>query len=202
MGLFFLQLHLNLHGVDRTMQHTVIALMHDRPHALNRAVSLFRRSALRIDSLAVASTEQPGFTRMTLVVQRDDVGQVVRQLDGLVDVVSVRDVTHQRVIAHELCLLRVSPPGSRLGDLLRVASECDARVVEAAPHGLVLAIMGAPATITQNLERFRIFGIIEFTRSSRIAMPVTGSTGISTPPHADAIPANSPYTWQADGAVA
>ncbi|MBC7896122.1 MAG: acetolactate synthase small subunit [Cytophagaceae bacterium] len=185
------------------MQHTVIALMHDRPHAHNRAISLFRRSALRIDSLAVASTEQPELVRMTLVVQHDDVGEVVRQLDGLIDVVSVRDVTHQRVIAHEVCLLRVSQPGSRLGDLLRVANECDARVVEAAPHGIVLAIMGPPATITQGLERFRSFGIIEFTRSSRIAMPVTGSTGTSTPPHASAaIPASSPYTWQADGAVA
>ena len=185
------------------MQHTVIALMHDRPHALNRAISLFRRGAFRIDSLAVASTEQPGLMRMTLVVQRDDAGEVVRQLECLIDVVSVRDVTHQRMVAHELCLVRLSPPGSRLGELLRLANECDARVVEAAPHAIVLAIMGAPATITQNLDRFRTFGILEFTRSSRIAMPVAGTPGTATPTHASAaVPTSSPYTWQADGAVA
>lgn len=185
------------------MQHTVIAVMHDRPHALNRAIALFRRGDLRIESLAVASTEQPGLMRMTLVVRREDVSQVIKQLEGLIDVVSARDVTHQRMVAHELCLVRVSPPGSRLGELLRIANECDARVVEAAPHALVLAIMGPPSTITQSLERLRAFGILEFTRSSRIAMSVTGSTGTPTPPHAGAsIPANSPYTWQADGAVA
>lgn len=184
------------------MQHTIIALMHDRPHALNRAISLFRRGAFRIDSLAVASTEQPGLMRMTLVVPREDVGQVVRQLEALIDVVSVRDVTHQRVVAHELCLVRIAPPGSRLGELLRIAHDCDARVVEAASHAIVLAVMGSPTTITHVLDRFRTFGIMEFTRSSRIAMPVTGGVSSSTPPHATAaIPATSPYTWQADGAV-
>ena len=92
------------------MQHPVIALVHDRPGVLNRAISLFRRRSFNIHSLAVATTEQPGLSRMTLVVQRDDVSQVVRQLERLVDVISVRDVTHQRVVAHELCLVRLTPP--------------------------------------------------------------------------------------------
>ena len=112
------------------MQHTVIAFIHDQPHALNRAISLFRRSAYRIDSLVVTKTAQLGLTRLTLVVQRDDVAQVVRELEALVDVVSAR---------------------------------------------------------------------VEFTRGSRTA---TSSPGGSTPAQANALPAsNSPYTWQADGAI-
>jgi acetolactate synthase-1/3 small subunit len=182
------------------MQHTVIALMHDRPHALNRAISLFRRSALRIDSLAVASTEQPGLTRLTFVVQRDDVGQVVRQLERLVDVVSVRDVTHQRVVAHELCLVRVAPPGSRLGELLNSARESDARVVETGAHSMVLAIMGAPDAVSRALDRLRPFGILELTRSGRIAMTASGAPQGSAPAPRAGTP-NEHYTWQADGAI-
>lgn len=183
------------------MQHTVIALMHDRPGVLNRAISLFRRRSFNIDSLSVATTEQPGLSRMTLVVQRDDVAQVVRQLERLVDVVSVRDVTHQRVVAHELCLVRLSPPGSRLGELLRIARDCDIRVLETAPQAILLAIMGTPEAMSTCLERLRPFGILELTRSGRIAMTVTGTPAVHTAPTARHPSPNAHYTWQADGAV-
>lgn len=185
------------------MQHTVIALMHDRPGVLNRTVSLFRRRAFNIDSLSVATTEQPGLSRMTLVVQRDDVAQVVRQLERLVDVISVRDVTHLQVVSHELCLVRLNPPGSRLGELLRIARECDARVVETAPQAMLVAVMGPPDAVTSCLERLRPFGILELTRSGRIAMTVA-APNTATAPGSGAVraaPPAGPYTWQADGAV-
>lgn len=181
------------------MQHTVIALVHDRPGVLNRAVSLFRRRAFNIDSLSVATTEKSGLSRMTLVVRRDDVAQVVRQLERLVDVVSVRDVTHQPMVAHELCLVRLAPPGSRLGALLRIVHECDARVVETSPQAMLIAVMGPPESVSTCIDRLRGFGILELTRSGRVAMTVAG---IPTPGRPSAAPStDAPYTWQADGAL-
>ena len=186
-------------------QHTVIALMHDRPGVLNRAVSLFRRRAFNIDSLSVATTEQPGLSRMTLVVRRDDVTQVIRQLERLVDIVSVRDVTFEKTVSHELCLVRLGAPGHRLGDLLRIARECDARVVETAQRTMILAVMGDTQAVSSCLERLRPFGILELTRSGRVAMTVTASAGNAdsgtTTPASRVSITPAPYAWQADGAV-
>ncbi len=188
------------------MQHTVISLMHNRPGVLNRVVSLFRRRAFNIESLSVSTTEQPGLSRMTLVVNRDEVTQVIRQLERLVDVVSVRDVTFQPAVAQELCLVRLGPPGRRLGELLRAVHECDARVLEAAPHAMLLAVMGRPDAVSECLERLKAFDILELTRSGRIAMTLNGHVEEQrtpeTPAHAGAENGPAlPYTWQADGAV-
>ena len=188
------------------MQHTVISLMHDRPGVLNRVVSLFRRRAFNIESLSVSTTEQPGLSRMTLVVNRDEVTQVVRQLERLVDVVSVRDVTSQPSVSQELCLVRLGPPGRRLGELLRAVQECDARVLEAAPQAMLLAVMGRPDAVSECLERLKAFDILELTRSGRIAMTLNGHSeeqrsAESTPARGAEGGPTLPYTWQADGAV-
>ncbi|MBK6307999.1 MAG: acetolactate synthase small subunit [Gemmatimonadetes bacterium] len=185
------------------MQHTLIAVMQDRPGVLNRAVSLFRRRGFNIDSLAVASTEVPGLSRMTVVVNRDDVTQVVQQLQRLMDIVSVQDVTFDRAVAQEMCLVRVGPPGSRLAEILGLAREFDARVVDASPSAMVLAIMDAPATISAFLERVQRFGIEEITRSGRIAMSMTTpARGARPSPNASAASASTAadsFQAQADG---
>lgn len=186
------------------MHHTLIVVMQDRPGVLNRAVSLFRRRGFNIESLAVASTEILGLSRMTVVVDRDDVGQVVQQLQRLIDIVSVHDVTYDRAVAQEMCLVRLGPAGQRLGDILGAAREFDARVVDASPQAMVVAIMDAPSTISAFLDRMQAFGIEEITRSGRIAMSMTTPRPAARP--APAIPArpaepaaHSPFQWQADG---
>jgi acetolactate synthase-1/3 small subunit len=74
------------------MKHTLEALMQDQPGALNRAVSLFRRRGFNIDSLAVGPSDVAGVSRMTLVVDVDNVEQIVKQLDRLIDVLQVKIV--------------------------------------------------------------------------------------------------------------
>lgn len=186
------------------MLHTVIALMQDRPGVLNRAVSLFRRRGFNIDSLAVATTEMPGLSRMTLVVNRQDVAQVVQQLQRLVDIVAVQDVTYERAVAQEMCLVRLAPPGDRTEELYALTREYDARVVDASPHAIVLAVMDAPSTISTFLQQLQSFGVDEITRSGRIAMSMAPQAGILADRAAagrspgDAADAH-PYEWQADG---
>lgn len=74
------------------MKHTLEALMQDQPGALNRAVSLFRRRGFNIDRLAVGPSDVAGISRMTLVVDVDNVEQIVKQLDRLIDVLHVKVV--------------------------------------------------------------------------------------------------------------
>lgn len=179
------------------MQHTLIALMHDRPGALNRMISLFRRRAFTIHSLSLASTERRGVSRLTLLVERDEVRQVVVQIEQLIDVISVTDVTHLPALSHELCLVRVGTTPGCLGELLRLAHRCDARVADVSDTGVLLVVNGTPDAVSGALERFAPYGIEALTRSGPIAMsldcPRTTARGRSGEPEH--------YTWQADGAI-
>jgi acetolactate synthase-1/3 small subunit len=74
-------------------RHTLVAIVQDRPGVLHRAVSLLRRRGFNITSLVVGPSETPGVSRMTVVVEAESSAQVVQQLDRLVDVLSVHDVT-------------------------------------------------------------------------------------------------------------
>jgi acetolactate synthase-1/3 small subunit len=75
------------------MTHTLIALVRDRPAALNRAVSLFRRRGYTIQQLLIKRTEQPGVNRITVDVDAENIDQLVEQLRRLVDVLTVRKIT-------------------------------------------------------------------------------------------------------------
>jgi len=75
------------------MTHTLVALVRDRPAALNRAVSLFRRRGFDIEQLVIKRTEQPGVNRITVDVNAENIDQLVEQLRRLVDVLTVRRVT-------------------------------------------------------------------------------------------------------------
>ena len=75
------------------MTHTLVALVRDRPAALNRAVSLFRRRGFTIQQLLIKRTEQPGVNRITVDVDAENIDQLVEQLRRLIDVLTVRKVT-------------------------------------------------------------------------------------------------------------
>ena len=142
------------------------------------------------------------YDRVLMDITREDFGP--SQLQRLVDIVSVHDVTFDRAVTQEMCLVRLGPAGHRLAEILGLAREFDARVVDASPQAMVLAIMDAPATISAFLERVQRFGIEEITRSGRIAMSMTTpARGARPSPNAQANPrdfaATDPFQAQADG---
>ncbi|MGH7713241.1 MAG: acetolactate synthase small subunit, partial [Gemmatimonadaceae bacterium] len=160
------------------MQHTLIALLQDRPGVLNRAVSLFRRRGFNIASLSVGHSEAPGVSRMTLVVDREHVEQVVKQLDRLIEVLAVHDITHERTVEQETCLVKVTASSPSLADLVRIARESGARIVDVSAAVMILVITDAPGRVATFVERMRPFGIVELIRSGRIAMALgTLATG-------------------------
>ena len=99
-----------------TEMHTLVALMEDKPGVLNRISSLFRRRNYNIESLSVGHSEMPGMSRMTIVVKGDQaqVDQVAKQLDKLINVTEVLNVSRQPTVIRELALIKVKTrPGSR-----------------------------------------------------------------------------------------
>ena len=158
------------------MKHTLVALMQDHPGVLTRAVSLFRRRGYNIDSLVVGKTETPGISRMTLVVDADDVEQVTKQLYRLIEVLKVSDISRAAAVEREIALIKVHAPRSARAELIALAGIYNARVVDVGASTMILEISAFPSKVEQFVEIMRPFGIREMLRTGRIAMVRGGQT--------------------------
>jgi acetolactate synthase I/III small subunit len=154
------------------MKHTVAALVEDRPGVLNRVASLFRRRGFNIDSLAVGATEEPGISRMTIVVDGPEgiARQVERQLDRLIDVVTVEDLTQQETVVRELVLIKVAARPDQRREILDLVEVFRAQVVDVAPTTLIIQLTAAEDTLEALLENLRSYGVREMVRTGRIAL--------------------------------
>ena len=152
------------------MQHTLIALVQDRPGVLNRVVSLFRRRGFNIESLAVGHSETPGVSRMTLVVDAPDVEQVTKQLFRLIEVLKVHEVTGDSTVEREMALMKVNAQRSSLGELVALTNVFGAKIADAGAGSVIIEISGVTTQIDAFIEAVRPFGIKEIMRSGRIAM--------------------------------
>ena len=157
-------------------KHTIVALMQDRPGALNRAVSLFRRRGYNIESLAVGHTETEGISRMTLVVESADVEQVVKQLYRLIEVVKVSDVTNDPTVDREMVLVKIHAPSERRAEIVAVCGIFDAKIVDVGANTMIIEMTGTPAKVENFNDVIRPFGVKEMMRTGRIAM-VRGARG-------------------------
>ena len=114
------------------MHHTLVALVEDKPGVLNRVASLFRRRAFNIESLTVGRTDVPGISRMTVVIDSDEVSadRVTAYLYKLVNVLQVEDLRDIPAVARDLALVKVAVAGHDRAQLLRVV-----RAKELLPRG-------------------------------------------------------------------
>jgi acetolactate synthase I/III small subunit len=151
-------------------KHTIVALMQDRPGVLNRAVSLFRRRGFNIESLAVGHSETPGISRMTLVVESEDVEQVTKQLYRLIEVLKVSDVTDDPTVEREMVLVKVHAPAQSRPEIVAVTSVFDAKIVDVGYNTMVIEMTGTPSKVENFVEVIRPFGVKEMMRTGRIAM--------------------------------
>lgn len=152
------------------MSHTLVALMQDRPGVLHRAVSLFRRRGFNIESLAVGHSETPGVSRMTLVVDAEDVEQVVKQLYRLVEVLKVSDVTGQPTVERETVLVKLHAPAAARAAIVAVVNAFDAKAADVGATTMIVEMTGTPAKVDNFVDVLRPFGVKEMMRSGRIAM--------------------------------
>ena len=151
---------------------TMIAFVEDRPGALNRIVSLFRRRGFNIDSLSVGRTERPGVSRITLVVQADE--DTARRLEAnlykLVNVLFVEDVTGAPAVARELAFVKVRAGPERRSELLQLCDTFRARVVDVGPASIIVESTGAQDKLDGLIDVLRPFGILEMVRTGAVAM--------------------------------
>lgn len=171
-------------------QHTIVALVQDRPGVLTRVAGLFRRRGFNIASLAVGASEQKGLSRLTFVVTGDQytVEQATRHLEKLIDVVKVSNISEEDVVARELALIKVRTTPTNRSEILEIINLFRAKVVDVGTLSLVVETTGEEEKIDALYDLLRPFGILELMRTGRVAM-VRGKTGgrISDDVGADAI---------------
>ncbi len=161
------------------IKHTIIALVEDRPGVLNRMASLFRRRGFNIESIAVGHSEIPHLSRMTIVIDGANtmVEQVRKQLDKVVDVVKVSDITASDMIARELALIKVKATSATRSEIMQVVDIFRANIVDVASDSVTVEATGDEEKINSLLNLLRGFGIKEIARTGCIAM-ARGSQGI------------------------
>ncbi len=158
-------------------KHTLVALVEDKPGVLNRVASLFRRRAFNIQSLAVGQSEQPGLSRMTVVVSGDSavVEQVRKQLDKLINVIRVSDITEEDIVARELALIKVNATASTRSEIMQIVDIFRANIVDVSSDSVTVEVTGDEDKVESLLELLRSFGIKEVTKTGRVALTRGGT---------------------------
>jgi acetolactate synthase I/III small subunit len=154
-------------------KHTLVALVEDKPGVLNRMVSLFRRRGFNIDSIAVGSSENSGYSRITFTVDGSQtmVEQVRKQLLAkVVEVVKVTDITDQTIVIRELALIKVKASSQTRSEIIQIVDIFKAEIVDVTQDYLTIEITGPEDKIESLIDLLKSFGIKELTRTGRIAM--------------------------------
>ncbi|HID10834.1 MAG TPA: acetolactate synthase small subunit [Candidatus Latescibacteria bacterium] len=154
------------------MKHTIAALVENRFGVLARIAGLFSARGFNIDSLTVGETEDPTISRMTIVVEGDDrvLEQVMKQLNKLVDVIKVSDISSQKFVDRELVLIKVNAPRSRRSEIMEIAEVFRAKIVDISPNTLTIEATGNEDKINAIIGMLKPFGIKELARTGRVAM--------------------------------
>ncbi|NQT38384.1 MAG: acetolactate synthase small subunit [Planctomycetes bacterium] len=154
------------------MRHVLSALVQNVPGVLSHISGMMASRGYNIDSLAVGETEDPHLSRMTFVVVGDTsvLEQVRKQLEKIVTVVRVDDVSSQDHVERDLMLLKVSASQETRSDIRELVDIFRGRIVDVAAEMVMIEISGQERKIEAFVEMIRPFGIIELVRTGRIAM--------------------------------
>jgi acetolactate synthase-1/3 small subunit len=166
------------------MRHVLSALVQNVPGVLSHISGMLASRGYNIDSLAVGETEDSRLSRMTFVVVGDDnvLEQVRKQLEKIVTVVRVDDISSQEHVERDLMLIKVCSPEGRRSEIRELAGIFRGRIVDVAADVVIIEISGQERKIEAFIDLMRPFGIVELVRTGRIAM-VRGSVRRSSNNH-------------------
>ena len=161
------------------MRHVLSAVVQNVPGVLAHISGMLASRGYNIDSLAVGETEDPNLSRMTFVVVGDDrvLEQVRKQLEKIVTVVKVNDVSSRNHVERDLMLLKVAaPPGGKRSEIREMVEIFRGKIVDVGADEVTIEISGRESKVEAFIERMRPYGITELVRTGRIAMVRSGSS--------------------------
>jgi acetolactate synthase-1/3 small subunit len=154
------------------MQHTLVALVENKPGVLSRVASLFQRRSFNIDSLTVGRTENPGISRITIVVDtdKDNAGRLTTYLNKLVNIVWVEDITDSPMVSRDLAMVKVRVNAANRAEVMQLVDAFRARIIDVGNDSLMIEITGGEDKIEGFVETLKPFGILEMVRAGVVAM--------------------------------
>lgn len=166
------------------MLQLISLLVENKPGALMRVTGLLSSRGYNIESLTVARTLDPELSRMSIVVDVDaqQRGQVIKQMNKLINVLQASDLTEAPAVRRELVLLRVRSTMQSRAAILKEADIFGARVVDSTVEGFALEATGDPEKLDEFIDVMRSYGDIDVTRSGLVAVSLEGKKLKLAPP--------------------
>lgn len=154
------------------MEHIISVLVENRFGVLAHIAGLFSGRGFNIDSLAVGETHDPSVSRMTIVVRGEDnvVEQILKQLNRLVDVISVQDLTSQSYVDRELMLVKVETSAQSRSEIIEIAELFRTKIIDVQQGTMTIEASGSGDKLEALLNLLTPYGIKELVRTGRIGM--------------------------------
>jgi acetolactate synthase-1/3 small subunit len=152
--------------------HVISTLVEDKPGVLQKVAGMFNRRGFNIDSITVGSSEVEGQSRMVISVHADEKGleQVTKQLNKLVDVIKIKDIT-QTAVKRELCLIKVNIPNAEArAEIMLYSNVFKAHILDVTEETLLLELTGDKEKINAFISLVENFGIKRIARTGLTAM--------------------------------
>jgi acetolactate synthase-1/3 small subunit len=152
--------------------HILSVLVENKFGVLSRIAGLFSRRGYNIYSLAVSPTEDPRYSRMTVVVDGDSapIEQVTKQLNKLIPVIRISELSEDQAVERELMLVTVKAVGAFRSQVTELASIFEAKILDVGYEAMTLMVAGAPDKLDAMTELLAPYDIVELQRTGRIAL--------------------------------
>ena len=170
------------------MRHVLSALVQNQPGVLAHVSGMLHSRGFNIDSLAVGETEDPHLSRISFVVRGNDrtLEQVRKQLEKIVTVVRVIDISREDFVERDLMLIKVDATPSERPEIRALVQDFRGRIVDIGPEQLMIEISGQEKKVEAFIELMRPYGIRELARTGRIALVRSSHAGPAADPGPEA----------------
>lgn len=154
------------------MEHVISVVVENKFGVLSRVAGLFSGRGYNIESLSVGPTHDPSVSQMTIVTRGDDriIEQIIKQLNKLIDVIKVVDLTEAEFVAREMVLIKINAKGEDRAEALRITDIFRAKVIDSTPTTYTIEVTGDTNKIDAIVHLLKPLGIKDIVRTGRIAI--------------------------------
>jgi acetolactate synthase I/III small subunit len=154
------------------MKHIISVLVENKFGSLNRVAAMFSARGFNLESISIGETEDTEISRMTIVTRGEDqiIGQVLKQLNRLVDTIKVTDLTRQPHVERELLLMTLKLSKTVQHEIFELINVFKGKVVDIKQKSITIEVIGSPDKINTTIDIFKPYGIKELARSGAVAI--------------------------------